>query len=203
MEMVLETARLLFRQFTMDDADLLVDLDSDPEVMRYLTGGAPTPKERIQSDILPTFVHSSLPLEGFGVWAMTAKTDSTFVGWVAFRPVNAGDPTEVSLGYRLRRSAWGLGLATEAAQRLIYNGFTRLGVQRVVATTYEYNWASRRVMEKVGMILVRSFRLSPADLLTEATSHHDSLEIWEGDEVEYALDRDTWERHEAARTNKE
>ena len=99
------------------------------------------------------------------------------------------NPHHAALGYRLRRAVWGQGLATEGVQALIHKGFAELGLERVVATTYEHNVASRRVMEKVGMTLVRRFRLTPAELQETDTFHTDSMEIWDGDDVEYALDK--------------
>jgi RimJ/RimL family protein N-acetyltransferase len=73
-------------------------------------------------------------------------------------------------------------------------------VERVVATTYEYNSASRRVMEKAGMRLVRRFHLTPDDLAAVGTFAASSQEVWEGDEVEYALTRAEWERSNQSRT---
>jgi RimJ/RimL family protein N-acetyltransferase len=98
----------------------------------------------------------------------------------------------------MRRAAWGRGYATEGARALIHRGFSELGVQRVVATTYQDNLASRRVMEKVGMRLVRSYRLTPEDLLAADTFDGASQDMWDGDDVEYALERADWERQEAA-----
>ncbi len=90
--------------------------------------------------------------------------------------------------------------ATEGSRALIDKGFSDLGVQRVVATTYEDNVGSRRVMEKVGMTLARTFRLTPDDLAAADTYNVASLEIWEGDDVEYALERADWERRASARS---
>src|SRR6478735_8862228 len=150
MEVYLETARLLLRRFTEDDADLLVELDGDPEVMRFLTGGEATPREVIERDILPRFLRSYERASGFGYWAAIERATGEFLGWLCFHPLAGAVPGEVVLGYRLRRAAWGQGYATEGARALIRKGFTELGVQRVIANTYEYNSASRRVMENVG-----------------------------------------------------
>ena len=189
MHVYLETERLVLRQFTESDADNLFDLDGDPEVMRYLTGGAGTPRDVIRDIVLPAFLRSYEGLDGFGVWAAIEKASGDFVGWFGFRPRLGSDTREVELGYRLRRASWGCGYATEGARALIRKGFAELGVQRVVATTYQDNVASRRVMEKAGMTLVRTFRMSPADLLAKDTIHVASPELWDGDDVEYALER--------------
>ncbi|MGI8854761.1 MAG: GNAT family N-acetyltransferase [Thermomicrobiales bacterium] len=198
MQVFLETERLLLRRFTEDDVDDLFDLDSDPDVMRFLTGGTPTPREVIQNDILPRFLSSYERFAGFGFWAAIEKSGGDFLGWFAFHPEEDGGAGEVELGYRLRKAAWGKGYATEGSRALIRTGFAELGVRRVIATTYQDNLASRRVMEKVGMTLVRTFRITPADLAATGTFHVPSQELWDGDDVEYALEKSDWERRQTA-----
>jgi RimJ/RimL family protein N-acetyltransferase len=198
-QVFLETERMVLRRFTAADVDHLVELDSDPEVMRFLTGGIPTPREAIQNDILPAFLRSYEPCPGFGVFAAIDKERGEFLGWFGFRPKDGACGDEVSLGYRLRRPIWGQGYATEGARALIRLGFTESGVQRVTATTYQDNLASRRVMERAGLSLVRTYRMTMADLLAQDTAAHDgSADLWDGDDVEYALQKADWEQQEAA-----
>ncbi len=196
MQVFLETERMVLRRFTAADVDLLFDLDSDPEVMRFLTGGIPTPREVIQNDILPKFLRSYEYLGRLGVWAAIKKASGEFLGWFGFRPKDATSPNDVELGYRLRKAAWGQGYATEGARALIHKGFTELGVQRVFATTYQDNLASRRVMEKAGLTLVRTYRMTLEELLAQDTYHSTSEELWDGDDVEYALLKADWEQQE-------
>jgi RimJ/RimL family protein N-acetyltransferase len=196
----LETDRLILRRFTVADEDNLVALDGDLEVMRYLSGGTPTPREAIRSRVLPRFLASYERFNGFGTWAAIEKSSGEFLGWFGFNPTDSSKPENVELGYRLRRAAWGKGYATEAARALIQKGFDELQVQRVFASTYEDNLASRRVMEKLGMTLVRRFRLSPTDLAVEATFDATSSDVWDGDDVEYAISKGEWtnNRHSIA-----
>lgn len=112
MKILLETKRLHLRRFTDDNADHLFHLDNDPEVMRYINGGTPTPRDVIQNDILPRFCHYDEQFPGFGVWAAEEKATGEFLGWFSLRPT-AGTNNEATLGYRLRRAAWGKGIATE------------------------------------------------------------------------------------------
>jgi RimJ/RimL family protein N-acetyltransferase len=95
-------------------------------------------------------------------------------------------PDEAELGYRLARSAWGKGYATEGPRALIRKGFTGFGVRRVVAETMAVHLASRRVMEKAGLRLVRSFH-QPWPYPIEGDDQGD---------VEYALDKADWERQQ-------
>jgi RimJ/RimL family protein N-acetyltransferase len=139
MQIFLETDRLVLRRFTEADVENLVDLDGDPDVMRFINGGKSTPRDVIQNQILPRFLGYYEGFEGFGYWAATEKMTGGFLGWFEFRPRASGSPDEVELGYRLRESAWGKGYATEGSRALIRKGFTELGGQRVVASTMAVN----------------------------------------------------------------
>jgi RimJ/RimL family protein N-acetyltransferase len=175
----METERLLLRRFTVADVDHLVELDSDPEVMRFLTNGRPTPREVIERESLPLMLSGYERLRGFGRMATFEKSSGAFLGWIGFDPPEPGRPAdEVELGYRLRRAAWGRGYATEGARALILVAFDELGVRRVFAQTMAVNLASRRVMEKCGMRHVRTFHLT----------WEDPIPGTELGEVEYALD---------------
>jgi RimJ/RimL family protein N-acetyltransferase len=190
MEVFLETDRLLLRRFTADDVDNLVELDSDPDVMHFITGGRPTPREEIRDDVLPAFLDYYQRFAGYGFWAAIEKSTGEFLGWFHLRPPEGHRLDDVELGYRLRKSAWGKGYATEASRALIRKAFAELGARRVFAETMAVNLASRRVMEKAGLRLVRSFHQPWPD-------HIDGAE--HGD-VEYALRRDEWEEQARAGT---
>jgi len=187
MQVFLETERLPLRRFSVDDADYLVDLDADPDVMRFVTGGVPTSRDEIENEVLPAFLGYYERYEGFGFWAVIEKATGEFLGWFHFRPRPGAVPGEVELGYRLRKSAWGKGYATEGSRALICKGFTELGVQRVVAEAMAVNTASRRVMEKAGLKLVRTFQ-QPWPYPMEGHQFGD---------VEYALDKASWQQDQA------
>ena len=182
MHVFLRTDRMVLRRFTAADVDLLVELDSDPEVMRYITGGRPTPREEIERDFLPAFLGYYERFAGYGFWAAVEVATGDFLGWFHFRPREGSPPDEAELGYRLRRSAWGKGYATEGSRALIRAGFTEHGVERVVAETVAVHTASRGVMEKAGLRLVRTFH-QPWPCRIEGDEHGD---------VEYALSRADW-----------
>jgi RimJ/RimL family protein N-acetyltransferase len=184
MQVFLETERLVLRRFSEDDVDNLVELDSDPDVMRFINGGRPTPRQEIESDVLPRFLDYYGRFVGYGYWAAVERSTGRFVGWFHFRPAEAAHADEVELGYRLRKSAWGQGYATEGSRALIDKGFAEFGVQRVVAFTMIVNVASRRVMEKAGLRFVRTFHQPWPDY----------IEGEEQGDVEYALLRSQWEQ---------
>ena len=190
MDRLLETERLVLRRFTVADVDELVELDGDPAVMRFLTGGRATSRQTVEDEIVPRFLDYYRRFDGLGFWAAEEKVTGCFVGWFEFRPLDDTHPVDVELGYRLRRSTWGKGYATEGSRALVYKGFTDLGVERVIATTMTVNTRSRRVLEKVGLRYVRTFHESWTDQI-EGAAHGD---------VEYALTRPDWQRQNAPAT---
>jgi len=171
MRIFLETDRLTLRRFTEADEENLFELNSDPEVMRFLTGGKPTPRDQVRAAIIPVFLGYYERFEGFGFWAAVETATTQFLGWFHFRPPLRDEGTAAGwdeegvaeLGYRLRRSAWGKGYATEGSRALIGKGFTEFGVRRVVAETMAGNWGSRRVLEKSGLIQVGTFASAEPD----------------------------------------
>ncbi|TDE41703.1 N-acetyltransferase [Nonomuraea mesophila] len=176
MHVYLETERLVLRPFTESDADHLFALDNDPHVMRYLNGGRPTPREVIVGETLPAFIAS-------GFFAAVEKRSGAFIGWFHLRAPKGGPADEPELGYRLHKSAWGQGYATEGSLALIRKAFEELGARRVFAQTMTVNLGSRRVMEKCGLRFVRTF-------------FGDWPEVIEGSDegdVEYELLRSDWE----------
>ncbi len=187
MRVFLEADRLLLREFTPDDLDDLVALDADPAVMHYITGGRTTPREEVRDDVLPAFLAYHERSDGFGFWAAIEKATGDFIGWFHLRPAPGAPAGEPELGYRLIASAWGKGYATEGSRALVRKAFAELGARRVVAETMAVHTASRRVLEKAGLRLMRTF-------------HQPWPYRIEGDElgdVEYALDREEWKRQEA------
>lgn len=182
----LETERLILRRFTADDADLLIELDSDPAVMRYLTGGNPTAPELIRERYLPNILAGYDKWSGhLGVFAAHEKDGGAFIGWFILRPAPEGPLDEVELGYRLRRVAWGKGYATEGSRALLGKAFTELGVRMVWAETMSVNHGSRNVMEKLEMTLTDTIP-TPSD-----------MEVIEGSEygdVRYEITKEQWEQ---------
>ncbi len=182
MEAFLETERLVLRPFTAADAGNLLALHSDPDVMRYINGGRPADRDSIRERTLPKLMREYPCIDARGYWAAEEKGSRVFLGWFEFRPLDERDASVVELGYRLNRSAWGRGYATEGSRALIRKGFEELGVVRVTANTMAVNAGSRRVMEKSGLSFLRSFTGDWPEAI-EGSEHGD---------VEYALTRVQW-----------
>lgn len=169
MQTEIETARLRLRPIRVDDVDLLVGLDSDHEVMRFLTGRPSTATE----------VAASIGASIGNRWIALDRASGEFVGWFGLAP-RGGDAFE--LGYRLMRRWWGFGLATEGARAMIDEAFAKRGATRVMAQTMAVNQRSRSVMERCGMRHQRTFHVVFEDPLP-GTEHG---------EVEYELILDEW-----------
>lgn len=179
---------MTLRRFTEADVDALAILHGHPDVMRYIDDGRPVPKAVVEQEQLPRILreYDELP-SGQGCFAAVQKSSGAFLGWLSLRPAaSVGLNGGTELGYRLLPSFWSLGYATEGARALVHHAFAELAVDRVVATTMTVNTASRRVMEKAGLSLVRTFFEEWPEPI-EGAEHGD---------VEYALTRETWiEQH--------
>src|SRR5579871_289536 len=120
-----KTARLKLSLVRKEDRANLIALERDPEVMRFLNGGRPTP-ENGEADGAGYLT----PRGGENyVWAARRIRSAAFVGWFSLRP--AGESV-AELGYRLRRDAWGQGFASEGASALVAKGFVEMGLERIV-----------------------------------------------------------------------
>ena len=179
-DVFVETERLVLRRFVPADVDLLFSLHNDPEVMRFLNGGRETPRQEIERQFREHFAKD-------GHWAAMERAMEDFVGWFGLHPREDHGSRELELGYRIRRSVWGRGYATEGSRALIRKSFAELGARRVFAETMAVNLASRRVMEKSGLEYVRTFHVNWPNPIAGT----------EQGEVEYALTRAAWERREA------
>jgi RimJ/RimL family protein N-acetyltransferase len=146
MKSLFQSERLLFRQFTLRDAALLFDLNSDPDVTKYVHE-APTTKENAP-EILRNIILPQYELK-LGRWAVHLKFTEEFIGWAGLKYLPERD--EIDLGYRFKKQYWGKGYATEAAATCISYGFAHLDLDRIVAQAHVENTASLKVIQKCGM----------------------------------------------------
>ena len=143
------TTRLLLRPWRKADREPLARLNADPEVMEHL----PRVLERPESDAFADRIEAHFAAHGFGPWAIEVPGGEPFVGLVGLVIVgfDAHFTPAVEVSWRLARSAWGKGYATEAAREACRIGFEELRLPALVSFTVPANTRSRRVMERLGM----------------------------------------------------
>ena len=144
---IFETPRLFLRRFTEEDAPLIYKLNSDPEIVKYVH--EPVLENVVQAKVILT--HNILPQYklNLGRWAIHTKADYEFIGWCGLKYIKE---TEIyDLGYRLLRTAWGKGYATEAAQYTLIYGLRDLKIKLITGMAHVENIASIKVLAKIGM----------------------------------------------------
>ncbi len=148
---LLETERLLLRPWKDEDVDPCAALCADPDVMRYF----PETWTRDKSELLIERCREKTNTDGFCMAPVEDKATGEFLGFVGLNvPTYAAplpfDPC-VEIGWRMKRSSWGKGYASEAAREWLRFGFETIGLEEIVAFTIPDNTPSRKVMERIGM----------------------------------------------------
>lgn len=151
----LETERLVLRRWTEDDAEPFAEMNADPEVMRYIGNGRPRTAQQTREAVEKLM--RRWDEQGWGTFAVELAETGEFVGFAAlavpeFLPEIL---PAVEVGWRIKRSQWGRGIAPEAAREVMRFAFGELGLDRVVSCIHSANAASIRVAEKLGMTLER------------------------------------------------
>jgi len=147
--MELETERLLLRQWKESDLVVFQKLNSDPEVMEYF----PATLSQEESDAVAQKCKEFISDRGWSFWAVELKSSNEFIGFVGLHEPDSKLPFTpcVEIGWRLLKSFWGKGYATEAAHKSLEYSFNELGLSEVVSFTTVSNLRSRAVMEKLGL----------------------------------------------------
>jgi [ribosomal protein S5]-alanine N-acetyltransferase len=147
-KMLIETQRLILREFQQEDFQELAPILADPQVMKYSSTGiisiAQT-QEKIEGFI------NCYEEFGFGKWAVILKESNELIGYCGIAVDQIDDKDEKELGYRLNSRFWGRGLATEAASAAIQFGFEQFNLPYVLGIVERVNTSSVRVLKKIGM----------------------------------------------------
>jgi len=146
---VLETERLILREWRPSDQKPFSQLNADPRVTEFL----PAPLSPQESDRLVDQIQRHIQEHGFGLSAVELRQDHSFIGFIglAVPSFQAKFTPCVEVGWRLSADHWGRGLATEGAREIIRYAFEILSLDALVSFTVPANLKSRRVMEKLGM----------------------------------------------------
>lgn len=145
--MVLETSRLIIRELSESDISSLCAMLADEEVMEFSVNG---PMSKSQTLDFIKWCQSSYEEHGVGPWALENKRDSAFVGFAGLSKETIDAVEEVHVGYRLARSHWHKGFATEAVNSVVDCGLHNEGFEYIYAIIEPEHHASIRVIEKSG-----------------------------------------------------
>lgn len=145
----MRTERLLMRRWRDSDREPFAELNADAVVMAHL----PAALDRAASDALVDRIEAGFEEHGFGLWAVERLDTGAFIGFVGLSVprFDALFTPAVEVGWRLARSAWGQGFATEAAGRAVAAGFEQFGLDEIVSFTTRTNLVSQAVMRRLGM----------------------------------------------------
>jgi RimJ/RimL family protein N-acetyltransferase len=145
----IETPRLRLRLWREDDLAPFAALNTDPEVMRFFE----EPLSHERSDAWARAIAAVIEDQGWGLWALERRDTGEFIGFTGLQAPRHELPFNpcVEVGWRLARSAWGQGFATEAGRASLAHAFGPLELDEVVSMTAVTNLPSRRVMERLSM----------------------------------------------------
>ncbi|MCC6372854.1 MAG: GNAT family N-acetyltransferase [Bacteroidia bacterium] len=160
MKVFVETPRTLIRELLEVDAEAMFEMDSDPQVHRYL-GNEPVQNIGKIKEVI-AFVRKQYADNGIGRWAVVDKQSDKFIGWTGFKlitEITNGQVNYYDFGYRFNRNYWAHGLSTETGKAVLEYGCQLLRTELIYATTDPENLASRRVLEKLGFVYKGDFEV--------------------------------------------
>lgn len=137
------------REWRLEDRQPFAELNADPQVMQHFASTL----DRTASDAFLDRIIERFPVNGFGLWAVERIDTSQFIGFVGLSVPRFDAPfvPAIEVGWRLARSAWGQGFATEAGRQAIAVGFQQYQLPEIVSFTTHGNIPSQAVMRRLGM----------------------------------------------------
>jgi ribosomal-protein-alanine N-acetyltransferase len=166
---MLETERLILRPLDENDIEAVYEMRSDADVMRFIR----EPQSLDETENWIRLVSSLWEKDKLGFCAVIEKETLRFSGWCGIWHLK--ESGELEVGYAIAKDFWNKGFATEAAEKFIEYAFETLNPEKVVAVAEPENLASRRVMEKLGMKLVKIGEFYNRQLIQYAISKEDFL----------------------------
>jgi [ribosomal protein S5]-alanine N-acetyltransferase len=158
MKIFAETDRFLLREILTTDINEMFELDSDPEVHKYLGNKPVRNKEQIENVI--NSIRQQYIDHGIGRWAIIDKTTNQFIGWAGLKLVTEDTNNHKNfydIGYRLIKKYWGQGIATETAIATLEYAFDKLNIDTVYASAHCENEGSNKILKKIGLNFIETF----------------------------------------------
>jgi ribosomal-protein-alanine N-acetyltransferase len=148
----IHTERLQLREWRIEDVGAAYEMYGDPEVMRFLGSGLPTPTLEEQRNWLAQrieYYRTQVPA-GLGIWAIVERDTDAVVGTMLLKPIPPAFD-EIEIGWHLARKAWGKGYATEAGKAVLRYGLEELKLEKIIAVVHPENVRSATVARRLGM----------------------------------------------------
>jgi ribosomal-protein-alanine N-acetyltransferase len=160
MKIFVETERLILREVMPSDVDGMFELDSDPEVHKYLGKNPITTKEKAKEAV--EFIRRQYKERGIGRWAVVEKSSGAFIGWSGLKLNDEkeklnGKINFYDIGYRFIPRYWGKGYATESALAALKYGFETMNLEQIVGAAEVENIGSNKVLQKIGLKFINAF----------------------------------------------
>jgi RimJ/RimL family protein N-acetyltransferase len=159
---IANSERLKFGLIQDDEADLLYELEKDPDVMHFINSGQAVTFDDVIKNSIPRLQAYRNSQKGWGLWKVVSKDNDEYLGWVLIRPENffnqmPNDENNLEIGWRFKKSSWGHGYATEAALAIMNAILQQTGVNQFHAIADKSNHASIKIMTKLGMEFKKEF----------------------------------------------
>ncbi len=146
MKFIIETDRLLLREFILDDAEKFYQLNLNPNVIKY-TGNVAFKSIEEAKSLLENY--KDYQLNNYGRWAVINKDSNKFLGWCGLKYDELENETDI--GFRFFEEEWNKGYATESAAACLKYGFDVLKLNRIIGRAMKENTTSIKVLEKIGL----------------------------------------------------
>lgn len=159
MNLILESQRLIYRPFELSDAQALFEMDSNPNVHKYLWQ---KPTLDIDESIqIIEMLQKQYKENGIGRFATILKETGEFIGWTGIKFVNDhienGNTNFYDYGYRLNEKFWNKGYASEATKIWLDYGFNEMNINEMNAYTHAENGASNHILSKSGFQFIEDY----------------------------------------------
>lgn len=167
---VIESERLKLRRFTLADLNHMIELESDPDIMKFTPSRVPLSHEKIEQR-LKNQIENQTNNSPLGIWAVEFKQTGEFVGWCMLMERDHKYP---ELGFIIVKSHWKKGIATETGKLLIDYGFNTLKLEGMTATTDQNNFISKKVLKKLGFKFFKTI-----EVYDKVFNHLSRLDVFE------------------------
>jgi ribosomal-protein-alanine N-acetyltransferase len=167
MKVSIETERLILRELLLSDVDGMFEMDSNPNVHRFV-GKKPLTRIDESLDQIKN-IQEQYKKNGIGRWAVILKETNEFIGWSGIKLITNeinNHQNFYEIGYRFSEKHWGKGYATEAGKAFVAYAFNEMKVEALYAYADEGNENSRKILEKLGLRYVNCFE------------YEEELEVW-------------------------